>query len=117
MKKTNEKKEKPGGLKKGASAGKSGLTDKEVSSKKKGRDDEEDDEEDNLEEEDDDFYRDDSDEFDFDKDPDFEEFDLPGKKTSGKKSGSGKKPLDDDFEDLGFYSDDFGNFDDDDDDF
>lgn len=115
MKKTNEKKEKPGGLKKGAAADTSPLKDKAVSSKKKDNFDEDEEADDLEDEEKDDFYSDDSDEFDFDKDPDFEEFDLPGKKTGTKKPG--KKPLDDDFEDLGFYTEDFGNFDDDDDDY
>lgn len=76
---------------------------------KKAKDDEEDDDDeddmDDFDDDDDDFGKDDfGDEFDFDADPDFEEFDMP-KSKKGKTTTGGKKKDDDDFDD------DFGNLD------
>lgn len=81
-------------------------------------DEDEDDEDDDVDVDEVDEFGDSDDEFDLDKD--FEEFDLPkSKKAAGGKKKAGDDEdfdIDDDFKDLGFFSDDNG-FDDDDDDF
>lgn len=114
MKKTNENKTAPAKKTKPSPA--KSDTKRNTSSKEKSNYDEEDmDELDSFNFEDD-FLTENTDEFDFDRELDFEEFDLPPKKKDsvGKKK-SDKKEMNDEFDDFDFLNDEFDDFDEEDD--